>query len=102
MSDADRQEVKELLNTHDTFYVKKWQTNGYYPIDKFIWNEEEGEYWVKPFKTKALRKTGWVNGNEGLLDVLVGNAYIISRSEFNDTKKFSDEGLSLIGWKPSK
>ena len=30
----------EALESKRTFYAKKWQQNGYYPIEKFVYHEE--------------------------------------------------------------
>ena len=35
MTEKEINEVKKLLESHEPFYVKLWQSNGYYPIDKF-------------------------------------------------------------------
>ena len=37
---TDDLSIDELLASKRTFYTKRWQGNGYYPIDKFVWNEE--------------------------------------------------------------
>ena len=93
---AKLRELRKLLKSHKTFYTKQWQSNGYYPIDKFVWNEDENEYWVSSYNTKPLRPTYWVGGIEGLLYVLTHNGFIISEGEFKNTKEFSAEGLPLV------
>ena len=97
MTREERADVMELLKSHRPFYTKKWQSNGYYPIEKLVWNEKAGEYWYIRRKGEEPRKTGWVGGLKGLLNVLTNNGFIISESEFVDTKAFTDEGHKLVG-----
>ena len=97
---AKLRELRKMLKSHKTFYTKQWQSNGYYPIDKFVWNEDENEYWVSSYKTKPLSPTHWVGGIEGLLYVLTHNGYIISEGEFKNTKECSAEGLPLVWGQP--
>lgn len=33
--------AKEAIESNKTFYAKKWQTNNFYPIDKFVYNAEK-------------------------------------------------------------
>ena len=36
--------VDQAFKSRKTFYVKFWQGNGYYPVDKFEWNEARQEW----------------------------------------------------------
>lgn len=33
--------AKQAIESNKTFYAKHWQTNNYYPIDKFVYNAEK-------------------------------------------------------------
>lgn len=45
---------QQAFNGTNTFYAKKWQQNGFYPIDKFVWNEEK-----KSFEQFVQKESGW-------------------------------------------
>lgn len=36
--------AKEAIDSNKTFYVKEWQQNGYYPIEKFVYHKENDCY----------------------------------------------------------
>ena len=73
MSETEKKELWDPLNSHQTFYTKEWQEIPYYPIKKFVRNEQEQEYWMQRPKDAEPRATGWVGGNEGLFYVLRDN-----------------------------
>jgi len=45
---------EQALNSKKVFYAKKWQQNGYYPIEKFVYHAENDCY--EQFVEKA---SGW-------------------------------------------
>lgn len=76
------------------FYTKRLQSNGYYPIDKWVWNGESGMYDRIPFKTK----TPYHYAEPGMMRfVLENNPFLISESEFMDPKDGTHEGLPVVG-----
>jgi hypothetical protein len=46
--------AKEVIDSNKTFYAKKWQQNGYYLIEKFVYHEENDCYELFVQKT-----SGW-------------------------------------------
>lgn len=92
---------QEALDGRKTFYAKKWQQNGFYPIDKFVWNEEKqawenfvqkesgwrsyGCSFAKPFQCgdKLITNFTW------WLYIFEHGSYIISYNEMTDNKHFN-------------
>lgn len=79
--------LTELPNL-EVLYLKRWQSNGYYPLEKAI-KAEDGKWhvhWLKEF--------GWSQGfatytDEGFLFCLRNNSYLVSDSPMSDTKEFN-------------
>ena len=49
------------LNSHKTFYRKKWQCNNFYPIYKFVWREDEQGYEEFTEKVDHEGKRYWLS-----------------------------------------
>lgn len=85
--------IRELLESHSTFYTKAWQGNGFYPIDKYEWNESVGCYVRRAFKHKSPYPYGYLSSLEYILK---NNPFLVSLGEFMDEKHYTNEGLELI------
>lgn len=90
---TDGLSIDELLASKRTFYTKRWQSNGYYPIDKFVWNEEYETYDRVPFKRKNPYHYGDL---DQIKYVLEHNPFLISVEEFMDNRSYDSEGLPLV------
>jgi putative lipase involved disintegration of autophagic bodies len=54
---AEKQKyVSNILDAKKTFYVKKWQSNNYYPIKKYVWVDSENTW--EEFVQKG---NGWLS-----------------------------------------
>ena len=49
---------EEAVDSHGTFYAKRWQSNGYYPIEKYVWDENEQNYEQFVRKTSKGKRRG--------------------------------------------
>lgn len=94
--DTDNLTIDELLASKRTFYTKRLQENGYYPIDKFVWDEENGTYDRVPFK----HRNPYPYGNlDEIKYILENNPFLISVEEFMNNKTWGSEGLPLVSKK---
>ena len=89
--------VKNILNAKKTFYAKKWQSNGYYPIEKYEWVEKENtwEHFVK--KSNAWHSRGLVHSpSENITDrewieyPFLHMSFILSFNEMIDDHNFNE------------
>lgn len=94
--------VAEILNAKKTFYSKKWQGNGYYPIDKYEWIEEENtwerfvqkskggkEYWHSRGLVRSPQPEKTTD-REWLEFPFTHAGYILSFNEMKDNKHYND------------
>lgn len=94
---------KTALNGKKTFYVKHSQNNGYYPIDKFVWNEEKNAW-----EQFIEKNSGWHSygcayaepltiGNKTItnfswwLYIFEHNGCIISYNEMQDNRNYNED-----------
>jgi len=93
--------IKAFLSLKKSFYRKIWQQNGYYPIEKFVWNEEE-----KAWERFVQKTSGWhsrgisfkdpftcpdgeiITNNSWWFSVFLNNPCILSYREMNDNHNF--------------
>ena len=83
------------LDSHKTFYAKKWQQNRYYPICKFVWNEAENGY--EQFVQKYSGWYSWgvaqqasVSNRDWWINIFNNNAYILSFDEMIDNNNYNE------------
>lgn len=93
----------EAANSRSTFYVKRLQSNGYYPIDKYVWNETEQDYEHFVQKTSQgkyyWRSWGFQSSCvetvedkiKSMLYFLERNPMIISFNPMKDTRHYDDK-----------
>ena len=90
--------VKSILDAKKTFYAKKWQSNGYYPIEKYVWVEKENtwENFVK--KIDGWHSRGLVHSpsedvtdREWLEYPFLHMSFILSFNEMIDDHNFNDK-----------
>lgn len=84
--------IEELLASKQTFYTKRWQGNGFYPIDKYTWDESENKYHRWGFKKKNW---GTID-NHMLLCILRDNPFVISLEEFQDENHYDSENKPVV------
>lgn len=84
--------IEELLASKQTFYTKRWQSNDFYPVDKYTWDETEGKYHRWGFKKKDW---GTID-NQALLSILRDNPCLISPDEFKDEYHYNGEYKLII------
>lgn len=82
-------DVTTALSSHCTFYAKKWQSNGYYPIDKFVWNNEKNMYEQFVKKSDKWVSHGFRGDNHYWQYVFEHNAFILSFEEMTQTRKYN-------------
>ena len=95
--------AKEAIESNKTFYAKKWQTNNYYPIDKFVYNAEKNAYEHFVSKTNngtpywRSRGFAFENGTgeknnptnkEWWQSIFEHNCYILSFEEMKNEREF--------------
>lgn len=93
---------EEAVDSHGTFYAKRWQSNGYYPIEKYVWDENEQNY--EQFVRKTSKgKPYWrswcfrcagensVEKRERLLYIFKNNPYILSFKPMKDTSNYDEK-----------
>lgn len=86
---------KVALDSRKTFYAKKWQKNGYYPICKFVWNEEQNGY--EQFVQKTSGWFSWGVANQSSISnrdwwmyIFTHNGYILSFNEMTDNSNYNE------------
>ena len=83
------------LSSHRTFYAKKWQQNGYYPIYKFVWSEEQNGYEQFVQKTSGWHSWGVENLHSisncnWWMYIFTHNGYILSFNEMTDNSNYNE------------
>lgn len=91
----------EALNSKRDFYVKDWQQNGFYPINKFVYHPENGCYEQFVQKTSGWKSWGisyekptTINGNvinnhSWWQYIFEHNACLLSFEEMKDNKNYN-------------
>lgn len=82
-------DVQTALSSHGTFYAKQWQSNGYYPIDKFVWNNEKNMYEQFVKKSDKWVSRGCRGDNHYWQYVFEHTAFILSFEEMTQTRKYN-------------
>ena len=95
---------KVVLNGRKTFYTKRSQNNGFYPINKFVWNDELGAWeqfvkktsgwhsWGCAYKDPITTSDGKVIDNISWWEyIFTHNSFIISYNEMKDEKSYDDK-----------
>ena len=86
--------IKAFLSLKKVFYRKVWQQNGYYPIEKFVWNEEE-KAWEKfiqktsGWKSMGCYDTDTVSNYDWWFYIFQHNPCILSYRKMNDNYHFN-------------
>ena len=87
---------KQALDSKKTFYVKKWQQNGYYPIEKFVWDEEQQAY-----EQFVQKNSGWyswgfayltptpIDNYNWWLYIFEHNSFILSDEPMSDNNHYN-------------
>lgn len=83
--------VITALNSKRTFYSKQWQSNGYYPIDKFVWDSERGMYEQLTNKSNKWKSRGYYAENNYWQYIFEHNPFILSFDEMTNTRKYNCE-----------
>lgn len=80
----------DYLTEKKTFYRKRWQQNGYYPIEKFVWGEQEKgwEHFVQ--KTSGWKSWG-CNTIEWWQYIFENNENILSYKCMQDNNNYNEE-----------
>ncbi len=99
---TSKEDVAEILDAKKTFYSKKWQGNGYYPIHKYEWIEGENTWEEFVQKIEGGKET-WlsrglvrspqpekVTDREWLEFPFIHASYILSFNEMKDNKHYND------------
>lgn len=86
--------IEDALNGKRTFYAKKWQQNGYYPIEKYVYHNDTDEFemFVHKFSgwnSWGISKTDSITNKEWLKHIFENNAYKLSFVEMKSTHKFN-------------
>lgn len=77
-----------LKNWPPTIYVKKWQQNNHYPIDKYALNENGTLDWFS-LKEKGFVKHGLTRTMEDILLWIKNGGHILSTEEMIDTHNYN-------------
>ena len=99
---TQKEDVAKILDAKKTFYSKKWQGNGYYPIQKYEWIEGENTWEEFVQKIKGGKET-WlsyglvrspqpekVTDREWLEYPFLHMSFILSFNEMKDNKHYND------------
>jgi hypothetical protein len=92
-----KENVAKILDAKKTFYSKKWQGNGYYPIEKYEWVEKENTWERFVQKVDGWRSRGLVHSpSEDVTDrewieyPFLHMSFILSFNEMKDNKHYND------------
>lgn len=80
--------LQQLLSNHQPFECKTWQGNGYYPITKYQYVEDENGY----VGTWGKRK-GSVLPIDSVIDIVTHTQDIFTPAHFSDEHKFEEESV---------
>lgn len=87
--------TNELINAKGTFYTKKFQCNGFYPIDRFSWNKQKNKYERFVRKTNDFVNYFYKLSSEysvsELTYLLEHNSFLISGKELKDDLNYNIE-----------
>ena len=88
--------IEQALNGKRTFYAKRWQQNGFYPIDKYEYRAETDEFEqfdkkISGWHSWGIGKAGEVNNHDWLKYIFEHNSYILSWDEPTDEHHHEDE-----------
>lgn len=82
--------IDSALASRGTFYEKRWQGNGFYPIYKYVWDEELQQYVL--FNQKSDKWVNWGGHTEKELRFeFQYNLGILSFEEMKDNNNFNDK-----------
>lgn len=84
-------DASSALNSQRTFYMKQWQSNGYYPIDKFVWDSERGMYEQQTRKGNSWKSRGYYETNQYWQYIFEHMECILSFDEMENNKKYNLE-----------
>ena len=92
-------DVKTALDSHKTFYAQKWQSNGFYPIKKFVWDEKQKAYEEFDGKINKQGKNFWqscgcpnggdISNYDWLKYRFENNAYALSFDKITDEHHYA-------------
>ena len=81
----------EILDRANTFYAKKFQGNGFYPLEKFVWDESEQAYimyWKKESGWYTPQTYKYTQTKEQLKYMFEHNLYKVSEQEMFNEHEF--------------
>ena len=88
--------INEALNGKKTFYAKRFQSNGYYPINKFVYHPDRDA-----FEQFVQKNSGWqswgiaepedITNKEWWRYIFENNQYKLSFEEMTDNKQYNCE-----------
>lgn len=88
--------VDEALSGKKTFYAKKWQQNGYYPINKFVYHSDKDAF--EQFVQKSggwyswgINDTDTISNKDWWKYIFEHNGYKLSFEEMKDNKNYNYE-----------
>ena len=88
--------IIEALNGKRTFYAKKWQSNGYYPISKFVYHPDRDafEQFVQKnsgWRSRGIDETKHITNKDWWGYIFEHNSYKLSFCEMTDNKQYNCE-----------
>ena len=93
--------ARQALDSKKTFYAKVWQQNGYYPIKKFVWNDDMNSFEEFVQKTSGWHSWGFayptptevcgkvITNYTWWLYIFEHNSYIFSDTPMHDNNTFN-------------
>lgn len=81
--------LKQILSNHETFYTKIYQSNGYYPIEEYKYDETQGGY----IRRWGARTYPSVLSISDIMECLTHKEFIFSLKPFSYTNKYEEKDV---------
>lgn len=81
--------LKQILSNHETFYTKIYQSNGYYPIEEYKYDEAQGGY-IRRWGARTYPSVLSIND---IMECLTHKEFIFSLKPFSYTNKYEEKDV---------
>ena len=94
---------EQVLNGKKTFYAKRYQNNGYFPVTKYVWHEDKQAWeqfvqkgnvwhsWGVAYETPVELNGAAITNISWWEYIFTHNDYLLSYNEMKDNHNFNDK-----------
>ena len=87
--------TEQALNGKKDFYCKSFQSNGYYPIDKYVYHADTDEFEqfvqkTSGWKSWGISKATGISNKEWLRYIFEHNSNILTWDEMTDNYNYNE------------